>query len=70
MEWRELVPYIFGFMALSIAGWVAKSINDLNNTVKELIVAMTVQKTTQEAHEKRFEIHETRITRLEDRRVE
>lgn len=36
MEWNEIVPYIFGFMALAIAGWVANSIRQMSASMKEM----------------------------------
>ncbi len=36
MDWSTIVPYIFGFMALAIAGWVANSIRGMSQSMKEM----------------------------------
>lgn len=69
MDWADLVPYIlgdhgghlFGFMALSIAGWVARSIDKMRGSVEELNVKLAVVINQQADHDRR-------ITRLEDHR--
>jgi hypothetical protein len=66
MDWSELVPYVFGFMALAIAGWVARSIekmstamDDLRDSVSELNKNMAVVGVQVGEHDRR-------ITRLEE----
>jgi len=67
MDWVTIVPYLFGFMALAIAGWVARSIDKLADAVDSmklsvgslnLNVAVVIEKVAN---------HEKRIERLEDR---
>lgn len=67
MEWMQIAPYIFGFMALAIAGWIGKSLGDLGASAKSmeesigklnLNVAVIVEKVAN---------HEKRIERLEER---
>lgn len=67
MEWIQIAPFIFGFMALSIAGWIGKSLGDLSRSVSDMKdsvsdlnvhVAVVIEKVGN---------HEKRIERLEDR---
>lgn len=60
MDWNEVAKSLFGFMALSIAGWVAWSIDKMRASVEELNirVAVIIEKT---------EGHEKRISKLEDK---
>lgn len=59
LDWIPIVPYIFGFMALAIVGWVAKSIDRMSRSVEELNIRIAVIINQIESHDKR-------ITRLED----
>lgn len=62
MAWNEVANGLFGFMGLSIAGWVAFSIDKMRASVEKLNVrvAVIIEKT---------EGHEKRISKLEDRSV-
>lgn len=61
MDWPIILPYLFGFMALAIVGWVAKSIDRMSHSVEELNVKIAVVINQQHDHDRR-------ITRLEDER--
>ena len=59
MEWATVAQAAFGFMALAIAGWVARSIDKMRASVEELNIKMAVVIS-------RTDNHEQRLTRLED----
>jgi hypothetical protein len=40
MDWLTLVPYIFGFLAISCVGWVASSIKEMSTSIKELTASV------------------------------
>lgn len=61
MDWQTVAQGLFGFMALSIAGWVAFSIDRMRESVEQLNVKMAVIVERTDNHEKRLE-------RLEERK--
>lgn len=67
MEWNQLVPYIFGFMALCIAGWVSSSIKDMSTSMKQLTSSVSTLNTNVAVVVVRVEDHSRRIERLEDK---
>lgn len=69
MEWMQIVPYIFGFMAVSILGWFASSIKELNITARGIRDEMSEMNTSLAVIISRVDSHEHRISRLEDRDV-
>ncbi len=60
MEWQEVASYIFGFMGVAIAGWVARSIDKMRDSVEHLNVQIAVVIS-------RTDSHEQRISKLEDK---
>lgn len=59
MEWQTVAQGLFGFMALAIAGWIAKSIDAMKNDLSQLNckIAVIIE---------RVETHEKRIDKLEE----
>ena len=55
MDWATVAQALFGFMALAIAGWVARSIDKMRASVEELNVKMAVIIERVESHEKRLD---------------
>lgn len=60
MSWDEVAAGLFGFMALGIAGWVARSISNMSESVEQLNIKIAVLLT-------RIDSHESRISKLEDK---
>ena len=60
MDWQDVAAYIFGFMALAIAGWVARSIDKMRSSLEELNVKIAIIIF-------RTDNHEDRLKRLEQR---
>lgn len=42
MEWKEALTFLFGFMFMAIAGWVASSINSMKNSMSDMNVKLAV----------------------------
>lgn len=61
MEWQSVAQGLFGFMALAIAGWIAKSIDTMKEDLSELNckIAVIIE---------RIESHDKRISKLEDQK--
>lgn len=67
MSWDQIVPYIFGFMAISIAGWIGKSLGDLGNSVKGMEKSVSELNVHVAVVIEKVGNHEKRIERLEER---
>lgn len=67
MDWLEIVPYIFGFMALAIAGWVAKSIEKMSDAMDELKDSISELNKSMAVVAVQVSEHDRRIARLEDK---
>lgn len=66
MGWAEIVPYVFGFMALAIAAWVADSIKNMSNSISALKDSVFELNKNVAVIVVRTDEHERRIARLED----
>jgi methyl-accepting chemotaxis protein len=66
MEWSELVPYVFGFMALAIAGWVARSIEKMSESMDELRDSVSELNKNMAVVAVQVSEHDRRISKLED----
>lgn len=67
MEWSEIVPYLFGFMALAIAGWVASSIRDMSQAIGEMRDSVAELNKNMAVAIFQLNDHDKRLTKLEDR---
>lgn len=67
MEWQSLVPYIFGFMALAIAGWVANSIRSMSASMKEMSASVNSLNVQMAVLISQQSDHDRRLNRLENR---
>ena len=68
MGWMEVVPYIFGFMALSIATWIGKSLGSLGRSISVMKDSMGELNVNVAVVIEKVSNHEKRIERLEDGR--
>ena len=68
MDWPAVAQGLFACMALAISGWVAKSISELNISVKEMRDSMSTLNTSMAVIVARTDNHEDRLSRLEDNR--
>lgn len=66
LEWSVLAPYIFGLMALTIAGWIGKSIGDLGATGKLMQESIAELNTNFAVVGEKVNGHEKRIEKLEE----
>lgn len=67
LEWGQILPYLFGFMALAIIGWFAGSIRKLDDTANRIWKEMAKMNTQLAVIISRVDSHEVRLSRLEDR---
>lgn len=59
MDWASVMQGLFAFMGLAIAGWVARSLDRMRDSVDRLNIQIAVVIEQQTNHERR-------ITKLED----
>lgn len=55
MDWQSVSQSVFAFMGLAIAGWVARSLDKMRESVEQLNVKMAVIVERTDNHEKRLE---------------
>lgn len=67
MNWDQIVPYIFGFMAISIAGWIGKTLGDLGASVKGMEKSVSELNVHVAVVIEKVGNHEKRIEKLEER---
>lgn len=67
MEWAEVVPYVFGFLALAVAGWVAKSIEGMSTSINLMKDSVSELNKNMAVVAVQVSEHDRRISRLEDK---